>query len=122
MQSCSTPCTYIISHYFPSVVLYCAYSSIMYSKHIRKVTCACVTIIACCWYITGFADYTPGPYNVTISAGKTSVAFDIAVNNDNVSEGNETFHLTINPSLLPEGVTVNGPCVVSVTIVDDDSE
>ena len=37
-----------------------------------------------------------------------------------ILEGNENFMLTINPSLLPTGVTVGNPGQATVTIVDDD--
>ena len=50
----------------------------------------------------------------------TNVTFDIAINNDDVYEGNENFMLTINLSTLPTGVTVGNPDQATVTIVDDD--
>lgn len=76
----------------------------------------------CGWYATGDSDYTPGPFNVTFTAGSTSVAFNVTFIDDNISEGNETFNLTISPRLLPEGITVGDPDEVIVIIVDDDSE
>ena len=60
------------------------------------------------------------PYTVTVPGGVTNVTFDIAINNDDVYEGNENFMLTINLSTLPTGVTVGNPDQATVTIVDDD--
>ena len=48
----------------------------------------------------------------------TSVSFDIPINDDCILEDNETFNLTINPSSLPNGVTVGSYHQATVTIVD----
>ena len=51
----------------------------------------------------------------------TSVPFDIPIIDDTITEGNENFMLTIDPtSLPPTGVTVGNPNQTTVTIVDDD--
>ena len=51
----------------------------------------------------------------------TNVPFDIPIISDSVSEGNENFTITIDPSSLPPtGVTVGSPDQATVTIVDDD--
>ena len=52
----------------------------------------------------------------------TSVPFDIPINDDMIFEGNENFMLTIDPSSLPDDVSVGSPGQATVTIVDDDSE
>ena len=70
----------------------------------------------------GGIDYNSGPYNVTFSAGVTSVSFDVPINDDNVLELNEQFVFTIIASSLPNGFTVDNPSQVVVTIIDNDSE
>ena len=68
-------------------------------------------------------DYGSGPYTVTFPAGITRVPFDIPIINDTISEGNEDFILTINPtSLPPTGVSVGSPDQVTVIIRDDDGK
>ena len=67
------------------------------------------------------ADYTPGPYNIRIPAGLTSVSHNILIIDDNLLEDNEIFYLFINPS-LPSGVTVSDNNQVTVTIVNDDGK
>ena len=64
-------------------------------------------------------DYTSGPYSVTFPAGVTSVPFNISINDDNISEENENFTLTIDSS-LPTGVMVGNPGQATVTIMDND--
>ena len=71
-------------------------------------------------FAKGNVDYTSGPYSVKFTAGVTIASFDVLITNDNTSEGNETFNLAINGSLLPEGISVGNPDQVTVTIVDDD--
>ena len=65
-------------------------------------------------------DYDSGPYTVTFPAGKTTVIFNIPINDDNILEGNENFNLTINTSSLSDGVTRGDLDQVTVTIVDND--
>ena len=67
-------------------------------------------------------DYSSGPYVVTFSAGVTRVSFVVVISNDNVLEGDEKFHLVIDPSPLPTGVTVSNPAQAAVTIFDDDGK
>jgi len=67
-------------------------------------------------------DYNSGPYIVTISAGKTSVTFDVPINGDNILEDNENFTLTIDSPSLPTGVNRGDLVSASVTILDDDSK
>lgn len=68
----------------------------------------------------GGVDYVSGPYMVTFFAGVTSTSFNITINDDTISEGNESFTLTIDPTSLPDGVTLFNPSSTIVTIVDDD--
>ena len=65
-------------------------------------------------------DYGSGPYNVTFPAGTIRVPFNVPIINDTISEANETFTLTIDPSSLPTGSTVGTPGSAVVTIIDDD--
>ena len=65
-------------------------------------------------------DYDSGPYTVTFPAGKTTVIFNIPINDDNILEGNENFILTINTSSLSDGVTRGDLDQATVTIVDND--
>jgi len=72
------------------------------------------------YYCAGNSDYVSGPYNFTIASGLTNITFNVSIINDNILEENEIFHLTIDPSSLPEDVHVGSPVLVTVTIVDDD--
>ena len=62
-------------------------------------------------------DYDSGPYNVTIPVGKTSGTFNITINDDDISEGNETFMINITSSA---GVTCVDHCQATLTILDND--
>jgi len=70
----------------------------------------------------GGVDYDSGPYTVTFTAGVTSVPFDVPINDDNILENTEMFTLDINPSTLPNRVTVGNPGEATVTIMDTDSK
>ena len=72
--------------------------------------------------ITGGGDYIPGPYNVTILAGHTSVSFDIPITDNNVVEEDKIFRLAIAPESLPYLVSRGNPGVAMVTIVNDDGK
>ena len=68
-------------------------------------------------------DYGSGPYTVIFPAGITMVTFDIPITNDMISEGNEDFTLTIDPSSLPPaGVSVGSPGQATVTIRGGDGK
>ena len=67
-------------------------------------------------------DYSSGPYSVLFTAGVTTVSFDVPIRNNNVSEGNKDFSITIDPLSLPSGVSVGDPGEATVTIVDDDGK
>ena len=64
-------------------------------------------------------DYTSGPYTVTFSAGQTTATFNVPITDDNISEGDENFMLTINQT-LPDGVTRGDPFEATVSIFDND--
>ena len=66
----------------------------------------------------GGIDYNSGPYTVIIPANVDEVSFSIFITNDNKKEENETFHLVIDSSSLPDGVIVDTPSQAVITIVD----
>ena len=61
-------------------------------------------------------------YSVVFYAGMTNVSFNISIHDDDRFEGNESFILDIDPSTLPESVTVDDPGQATVMIVDDDGK
>lgn len=67
-------------------------------------------------------DYVSGPFNVTITAGRTLAVFNVPIYNDNIVEHNESFNLSINPFSLPNIVTAVDSVQIIVTIIDDDSK
>ena len=69
-------------------------------------------------FTLGGIDYNSGPYTVIIPAGVDEVSFSILITNDNKKEENETFHLVIDPSSLPNHVNVGTPSQAIITIVD----
>ena len=71
---------------------------------------------------TGGVDYKSGPYTVTFPAGSTNATFDVSLMDDTISEGNENFNLTIDPSSLPNRVNINDLSQVIVTIVDNEGK
>jgi len=76
---------------------------------------------ACDVLITGTGvDYASGPYPVLFPAGTTMASFNIPIVNDDVSENNEQFTITIDPSSLPTGVSSGSTGASIVTILDDD--
>ena len=82
-----------------------------------------ISVIVICVRLTAGDDYTgSGPFYITFPAGDDHVMFIISITNDDVVEDTETFTLSINPSSLPSGVTVDDPSQATVTIIDDDSE
>ena len=65
-------------------------------------------------------DFNTGPYTVIIYAGKNYVTFSISITDDNIREEPEIFHLIIDESTLPNGVTSRN--IAAVTIMDNDSK
>ena len=70
----------------------------------------------------GGVDYDSGPFDITFPAGETLAVFNVSINDDNIVEGNENFTLSINPSSLPNGVTVINSDQTTVNIIDNDCE
>ncbi|XP_065913825.1 sodium/calcium exchanger 2-like [Dysidea avara] len=71
----------------------------------------------------GGVDYDSGTYNVTFSAGSTVATFTIPITNDNTTEQDETFKLTILEDSLPTCAFIFRFASSSkVTIVDDDDD
>ena len=70
-------------------------------------------------FIVG-VDYLSGPYNITILAGTTKLAFNITIMDDNILESDEQFQLNIASHFLPNNVTLGDPSQTNVTILDND--
>ena len=74
------------------------------------------------WLFTG-EDYALGPYNVTFIAGMTVVPLSIPILDDNIVEGDESFTLVFDSSVLPGNIFPDDENNQStVVIVDDDCE
>jgi len=68
-------------------------------------------------------DYIPGPYYITLPAGRVSVVFNISIVDDTVVDGHDiVFNLAIEESSLPNRVRAGGLRIVAVNINDDDEE
>ena len=52
----------------------------------------------------------------------TVVSFDVPITDNNILESNMNFSIAIDPSSLPNRVTVSDPDQASVTVVDDDGK
>ena len=64
-------------------------------------------------------DYIKALGTLRFAAGETSKSFAVLINEDSFVEGNETFNLALSN---PVGVTLGGPVIATVTIIDDASE
>ena len=73
-------------------------------------------------YVGGGVDYNSGPYTIQFDVGVIRALFDVSVNNDNISEGDETFNLKINAQSLPDSVTIGDPGQTTVTILTNDGK
>lgn len=70
-----------------------------------------------CYNILGEGvDYSSGPYIVTFPIGSTNASLDIAINDDGILEGDETFSVYIVPFTNENIVGV--PDTAIITIVD----
>ena len=69
-------------------------------------------------YIGDGDDYVSGPYNVTISAGRTIVSFYVSVIDDNIDEQRGQFDVYIEQISTLSGVHI-GSSYVYVVIADD---
>ena len=63
-------------------------------------------------------DYIPGPYDVTIAAGRTNYVLNITITDDNLLEAVENFNLTIES--VSGGATVGNLNHTVVSIFDND--
>ena len=70
----------------------------------------------------GGVDYNSGPYSVTFTAGQTTAAINVPINDDNILENTEDFTVTIMRGALPTGVTRGDPGSATVNIMDNDRE
>ena len=66
------------------------------------------------------ADYSSGPYSITLPAEMTNVSFDISITDDDVPEPDETFCLAINSHPLPDYIEIDTKGS-TITIINDDS-
>ena len=62
-------------------------------------------------------DYDSGPYNVMIPSGETRGIFNFRINDDDISEDNETFMIIITSSA---DVICVDHCQATLTILDND--
>jgi hypothetical protein len=69
--------------------------------------------------IDGAGDFGNKSGTLTFNAGNTSATISIAINQDDLSEGNEAF--TVQLSNPRGGATLGSPATATVTIMDDDS-
>lgn len=69
--------------------------------------------------LTGGYDYYR-PSNVLIPAGVTNISFTVPIIDDNKTESNETFILTIKQSSLSNHLAYGRYGATTVTIIDDD--
>ena len=65
-------------------------------------------------------DYNSEPFNVTIPAGSVNASFEVAINDDNIFEQIEDFHLTIDQLSSRSGVIIGNPDRAVVNIFDND--
>lgn len=72
-------------------------------------------------YIGG-VDYDSEPHSVQFNVGVSRASFNVSINNDNMTELIEAFHLNIDPSSLPSSVSIGDHGQTIVNIVDDDGK
>ena len=84
----------------------------------KQKFCITTLLIVC----TIGEDYNSGTFIVKFNATTTRAPFSVAIKEDELCEGNENFTLFINPSSLPNKVTVTSPGQATVTIVDNESK
>lgn len=71
-------------------------------------------------FINVGGDYDIGPYSSIIPAGSTNGSFNVKINDDNVLERPEIFHLIINRNSLPLFLIATNPDQTRVIIRNDD--
>lgn len=67
------------------------------------------------------SDYAAGSGSITISAGQTAGVITVAIDPDEIVEGDESFNLTLTGIANVDGAASLGVSAASVTIDDDDS-
>ena len=85
-----------------------------------KLTNSNIIVIVGVCITGGGVDYDSGPFDIRFPAGETLAIFNVSINDDDIVEGNENFNISIDPFLLPNGVSVGDPSQTTVIIVDDD--
>ena len=70
-------------------------------------------------YVGDGDDYVSGPYNVTISAGRTIVSFDVSIIDDNIYKQREQFDVYIEQISTLNGVHIGSSYIATVVIADD---
>ena len=72
----------------------------------------------------GGVDYDSGPYTVTFPAGQTRASFDVPINDDNILEDDESFHLSIVniTTLFISRISASGRTQTTIIIMDNDSK
>ena len=74
-------------------------------------------------FIGGGVDYVSEPYNVIFYAGETDITLNISIIDDDILENDESFNVTVNPTLLPIDVIIaNNIGYSTVNIVDNDGK
>ena len=68
--------------------------------------------------LTGDADYTSGPYDVTFRKGEQKKYFSIPILDDKLYEGKEDFNVAIHE--LPHGIVRAYPYAATIEIRDDE--
>ena len=76
----------------------------------------------CNFIITGNDDYDCGLSAIIFLPNTSTVSFNIAIQQDNISECEEKFYVTIIPKYLPCCFTPGNINQAIVTIVDDESK
>ena len=67
-------------------------------------------------------DFNSAMQTVTITSGSNSSTINIAVINDNIVEGDETFTMKLNvPASLGPGITAGGISMATANIIDTSS-
>jgi hypothetical protein len=64
-------------------------------------------------------DYITALGTLRFAPGETSKSFVVLINEDSFVEGNESFNVNLSN---PAGVTLGGPAIATVTIIDDAAE
>jgi len=73
-------------------------------------------------YVGDGKDYNSGRYNVEFVAGLTEATVNVSIIDDNITERNESFILSINASSLPSKVSIDDHNQATVTILDNDGK